>query len=58
MPHLNIDVLVRQLEKTAHNIYQMYVDEKDFGISERLLAEHDRITYLIQQLNLISGPSS
>ena len=58
MPHLNVDVLVRQLEKTAHNIYQMYVDEKDFGISERLLAEYDRLKYLIQQLNLISGPSS
>ena len=50
MPHLNIEVLISQLEKTASNLYNIYVDEKDFSIADRLLAEYDRIKYMIQQL--------
>jgi hypothetical protein len=53
MPKVNIKVLINILRQHVCRLHEMYVDEKDFGISERLMSEIIKIESVLAELQQI-----
>lgn len=53
MPKVNIKVLINILRQHVCRMHEMYVDEKDFGISERLMSEIIKIEAVLAELEQI-----
>ena len=53
MPKVNIKVLIKFLRQHVCRLHEMYVDEKDFGISEGLMSEIIKIEGVLAELEQI-----
>jgi hypothetical protein len=54
MPKINKGVLVRMLQCHVARLHEIYVDEKDFGISDRLMNQILQIEYMIAELRTLA----
>jgi hypothetical protein len=53
MPRVNISVLINVLRQRQQNIYQLYLDTHDLGMSDALLNESIAIGQIIEQLRIV-----
>ena len=54
MPHLNIKALIERLKDLTMELHAIYVEEKDFGLAERILNQVVRLENLLSILKTLT----
>ena len=57
MPQLNLDALVIHIRHITMELHSCYVDCKDFGLSDRILAEVYRMENILRTLESLQKKS-
>ena len=53
MQHINVDALIKRLRQHCARLHEMYVDERDFGLCDRLLQQITNVESIIAELQTI-----